>query len=74
LTQLDLSGNPVLTELYCEGNILSSLDVSKNSLLTDLECCYNDLTELDIRENPWLSEPKVDNNVVILFYEESEAD
>ena len=54
LTSLDLSGNPLLTELGCEMNQLTSLDLSGNPLLEELYCDGNQLTSLDLSSNPLL--------------------
>ena len=43
-----------LTELYCDGNKLTSLDVSGASALTYLNCYANQLTSLDLSKNPAL--------------------
>ena len=37
-----------LTELYCNGNQLTSLDMSENTLLKRLICDYNSLTSLNV--------------------------
>ena len=54
LTDLDLSHNTQLIELYCFSNNLTSLDVSKNTLLTHLDCSSNRLTSLDLSHNTQL--------------------
>ena len=51
LTQLDVSGNPELTYLFCIYNQLTKLDLTKNVGLTDLTCIGNPLTELDLTGN-----------------------
>ena len=55
LTEIDLSQNTELLELYCNGNQLSSLDVSHNLDLTYLWCEWNQLTDLDLSENEYLT-------------------
>ncbi len=40
-----------LTDLYCDGNQLTSLDVSKNTALKWLLCHSNQLTSLDVSKN-----------------------
>ena len=55
LTELDLSGNPLLKELYCTRNHLTELDLSGNPLLERLVCYGNSFTELSFSGNPLLS-------------------
>ncbi len=50
-TELDVSANTALTELYCNSNYLTVLDLSENAALTDLECSSNYLTSLDVNED-----------------------
>ena len=40
-----------LTQLYCNGNQLTSINVSKNTKLKSLVCASNQLTTLDISKN-----------------------
>ena len=40
-----------LSNLYCEGNQLTSLDLSRNTALTSLYCSSNRLTALDLSQN-----------------------
>ena len=50
----DLTGIGIftaLTELYCDGNSLTSLDVSNCKALTYLNCGGNSLTSLDVSQN-----------------------
>ena len=51
LTNLDVSKNPELKELWCDNNKLTSLDVSKNTGLQFLTCNKNNLTSLDVSKN-----------------------
>ena len=51
LTNLDVSKNPALTELYCGNNQLTNLDISMNPALTRLDCQNNQLTSLDVSKN-----------------------
>ena len=44
-----------VTELYCDGNQLTSLDVSQNTALTKLDCRGNQLTSLDVSQNTALT-------------------
>ena len=47
LEKLDTSGNPALTELYCNGNYyLEELITSGNSALAYLDCSDNHLPRL----------------------------
>ena len=62
LTSLDVSQNPALTYLNCEGNQLSILDVSQNTALTYLNCEDNQLTSLDLSNNTALIESKCQGN------------
>lgn len=55
LTEIDLSQNTELIELYCNGNQLTSLDVSHNLDLAYLWCEWNQLTELNLSENKHLT-------------------
>ena len=48
LTELDLSGNPLLEELHCDNNSLTVLDVSMATGLYNLDCCSNRLTSLTV--------------------------
>ena len=54
LTELDLSGNPLLKELVCTRNHLEKLDLRGNPLLERLTCYGNSLTELNLSGNPLL--------------------
>ena len=54
----DLTGIGIftaLTELYCDGNSLTSLDVSNFTALTELSCYGNSLTSLDVSNNTALT-------------------
>ncbi|MBS9768701.1 MAG: leucine-rich repeat domain-containing protein [Flavobacteriaceae bacterium] len=51
LTNLDVTTNPALESLRCNGNQLKSLDVSKCKGLRSLSCSNNQLTDLDVRVN-----------------------
>ena len=62
LTGLDVSNNPVLTELLCGYNRLGGLDVSNNPVLTALNCGNNRLTSLDVSRNTALKELGCYNN------------
>ncbi len=46
LTEIDLSGNLLLTALDCSGNRLTSLDLSPNRVLERVDCSGNELSEL----------------------------
>lgn len=54
LAELDVSGNPLLEELYIGNNQIEELDLSKNTQLTHLEIFMNDLTDLDLTAAPRL--------------------
>lgn len=62
LNEIDLSGNPLLAELYCHYNHLAELDLSANGLLTTLVCSRNALSSLDVSKNPCLCELNCDRN------------
>ena len=51
-----------VTELYCDGNQLTSLDVSKNTALTELTCIDNQLTSLNVSKNTALTKLDCSNN------------
>ena len=51
-----------VTELYCNGNQLTTLDVSRNTALTSLNCPYNQLTALDLSRNTALTTLACFNN------------
>ena len=55
LTELDVSKNTALKELFCFSNQLTALDVSKNTALEILSCSDNQLTELDVSKNTALT-------------------
>tara|TARA_B100000959_G_C14943963_1_gene609071 strand:+ start:55 stop:1365 length:1311 start_codon:yes stop_codon:yes gene_type:complete len=49
IASLDLTNNPLLNRLHCEGNrIAGVLDLSNNPLITWLTCENNEITSLDI--------------------------
>lgn len=50
LTELDLSGNSRLGELYCMSNKLTTLDLAGHSSIYTLECQSNNLTTLDLTD------------------------
>ena len=50
-TELDLSKNVILKELYCSGYNLSALDLSKNNMLEVLTCRFNNLQTLNLPES-----------------------
>ncbi|MBS6396947.1 MAG: DUF5011 domain-containing protein [Clostridiales bacterium] len=56
VTELDISANKKLEELYCSESALTTLDVSKNPALKVLKCSEMDLTVLDLANNPELEE------------------
>ncbi len=57
ITEMDISGNTALKELYCIRNVfLNNLDVSKNTALTKLYCSNSGLTSLDVSKNTALKE------------------
>jgi hypothetical protein len=51
LTELDISKNMKLGNLYCNNNQLKALDISENTNLSYLLCEENELTKLDVSKN-----------------------
>lgn len=54
ISDINLSGNPQLEELYLGNNQLEELDLSYQTQLTHLEIFMNDIAELDLRSCPLL--------------------
>ncbi|TVZ38804.1 Leucine Rich Repeat (LRR) protein [Alteromonadaceae bacterium 2753L.S.0a.02] len=48
LTDIDLSSNPLLEEVYLGNNEIEEIDLSANPNLTHLEIFINDISELDL--------------------------
>ncbi len=77
LTELDVSHNTALQELYCGNNQLLKLDLSHNTALEHLACGENRLTNLDVRNNTKLkylycsknklTELDVSNNLLLKY-------
>jgi len=65
ISNLDLSQNILLTELYCEFNQLESLIISNSNGLTNINCSDNDLTELDVSSNINLVQFYCDRNQLL---------
>jgi hypothetical protein len=64
ITEIDVSNNINLLQLFCYDNQLTSLNVSNNPLLNHLYCFGNLLTSLDVSNTPcsiW-SEPAFSGN------------
>ena len=64
ITEIDVSNNINLLNLFCSNNQLTSLNVSNNPLLNHLYCFGNLLTTLDVSNTPctiW-SEPAFSGN------------
>ena len=64
ITEIDVSNNINLLQLFCSNNQLTSLNVSSNPLLNHLYCFGNLLTSLDVSNTPcsiW-SEPVFSSN------------
>ena len=69
LRELDLSGNPELTDLSCGYNRLTNINISKNPLLYKIECSSNFLTKIDFSNNPALYEANCwENNLTSLDF------
>lgn len=62
LTELDLSGNPLLEVLACYTNDITSLDVSMLPNLESFNAHTNQLTEIDITKNEKLDDFLIHNN------------
>jgi hypothetical protein len=62
LTNIDLSQNTALINLYCQDNQLISLDLSQNSALDILNCDNNQLTSLNLNGAVSLGAVWADNN------------
>jgi Leucine-rich repeat (LRR) protein len=67
ITNLDVSKNPLLITLYCQGNKLTNLDVTKNTQLRNFRCQANKLTSLDITNNTNLGLLDFSNNALTEF-------
>ncbi len=55
LTELDLSKNTLLQQLFCDDNKLTKLDLSNNKNLEFLNCGGNLLSNLDLSQQPSLT-------------------
>lgn len=64
MTNIDVSNNPNLIYLMCQGNDLTTLDVSKNPKLQTLYCNGNYLPTIDISNNPAINSLNISNNVM----------
>ena len=64
LSTLDLSQNPLLTNLDCRSNRLSELDVSGLPDLINLSCSGNSLSELDLSRNTQLRDLRCSDNAL----------
>lgn len=56
LTELDLSGNPLLVKLWCSDNLLTKLDLCVCPELDWVNCSFNSLQSLDVSGCPLLRE------------------
>ena len=56
LTEINVTGNTVLTSLYCHDTGISTLATDINVSLTTLSCSNTGITDLDVRFNTVLSE------------------
>lgn len=55
LESIDVSGNPLLIELYCDDNLLTQVTLGNQPSLTDLYLGDNQLTSIDLSGLPVLS-------------------
>ena len=53
---------PIINELYCDSNQLTSFDVSNNTILESFGCAHNQLSILDISNNIALEALNCHNN------------
>lgn len=60
-SELDVTGQPAMTELNCRDNTLTTLDVSNNLNLETLYCQGNPLTKLWLAEGQSISTLVIDN-------------
>lgn len=60
LTELDVSHNPQLTQLYFNDTHVSSIDLSANPLIQIINCGNTPLTQLDVSPCPHLQELEAD--------------
>ena len=68
LTNLHLSNNSNLTEVYCYNNQLTNINVSNSKDLTTLYCNNNKLSSIDVTNNTKLEIFKYDEGVDIIGY------
>ncbi len=61
---IDVSKNPNLIYLMCQGNNLTDIDVSNNPNLQTLFCNGNYLTTIDISKNPYINSLNISNNLM----------
>ncbi|MCG2418400.1 T9SS type A sorting domain-containing protein [Aequorivita sp. F47161] len=64
LTELDISQNIQLEELYCGGNQLTGLNVLQNVDLITLSCANNSISELDLSGNVLIEQVICFNNQI----------
>ncbi len=64
ITNLDVSKNTTLQQLYCHRNLLTSLDLTNNSNLEYLQCQLNRLTHLDVNNNTKLINLYCESNLL----------
>ncbi len=54
LTELDLSKNTALKEIYCYGNKIDTINVSNSEALEKFNCSNNRIRSIDVTHNPKL--------------------
>lgn len=64
LSNLPITSNTNLTELYCNNNALTGLNVSTLTDLRILWCDFNQLTAINVRNNPNLISLTCGNNLI----------
>ena len=65
IESLDLTNNPLLNRLHCEGNKLTSLNLGNNPLISWLTCENNEIEVLDVSNVSSLSHITCNNNQLI---------
>ena len=64
ITNLDLSGNPILRELIVQNNNISNIDLSNNRNLIYIFLDHNDLSSIDLTNNLQVAQLDLSYNVL----------
>ncbi|MCR4840969.1 MAG: cell wall-binding repeat-containing protein [Lachnospiraceae bacterium] len=62
LTKLDLSGNPALRDVNCNGNFITEVNLSNNANLSGLSLDNNKVSSIDLSKCTGLRDLYIDNN------------